>query len=88
MNYKFTSTVRDDVVLRKSFNELTQQTFGFDFEGWYQSGHWGDMYIPHVLLDGEKVVSNVSVNIMKFAVSGTTKHYIQLGTVMTDSEYR
>lgn len=87
-NTRYTTAVKDDATLRKSFNELTQQVFGFDFENWYQSGHWGDLYIPHVLVDSEKVVSNVSVNLMQFAVDGTTKNYIQIGTVMTDSEYR
>lgn len=88
MSLKFTTAVREDAALRKSFNELTRKTFGFDFEGWYQSRHWGDMYIPHVLVDGGKVVSNVSVNLMQFNVGGTIKNYIQLGTVMTDTECR
>lgn len=88
LNYQYTTAVRDNATLRKSFNELTQQVFGFDFEGWYQSGHWGDLYIPHVLVDNEKVVSNVSVNLMEFTVNGTKKNYIQIGTVMTDPEYQ
>jgi len=45
------------------------------------------LYIPHVLADGERVVSNVSVNIMHFDICGAKKNYIQLGTVMTDSSY-
>ena len=88
MKYEFTKTVRTNDKLRKSFNELTQNTFGFDFEDWYQTGHWQDLYIPHVLLDGEKVVSNVSVNLIKFDVKGEQKYYIQLGTVMTDEAHR
>lgn len=88
MKYEFSKTVRTNDILRKSFNELTQNTFGFDFEDWYKSGHWQDMYIPHVLLDGEKVVSNVSVNLIQFDVKGAQKSYIQLGTVMTDEAYR
>lgn len=88
MKYEFYKEVRDNDILRESFNELTRQTFGFDFVGWYEAGQWGDFYIPHVLLDGEKVVSNVSVNIMQFDVQGVKKNYIQLGTVMTDNAYR
>lgn len=88
MQYEFSKTVRTNDTFRKSFNELTQNTFGFDFEDWYESGHWKDMYIPHVLLDGEKVVSNVSVNLIQFDVKGKQKNYIQLGTVMTDQAYR
>ncbi|MDE7433077.1 MAG: GNAT family N-acetyltransferase [Lachnospiraceae bacterium] len=88
MKYRYSKAVRDNDVLRQSFNELTRQTFYFDFSDWYRKGHWGDMYIPHVLLDGDKVISNVSVNRMQFDVQGTEKNYIQLGTVMTDSAYR
>ncbi|MBQ8278463.1 MAG: GNAT family N-acetyltransferase [Roseburia sp.] len=88
MKYNYCTKVRDNDTLRDSFNELTRQTFGFDFVGWYEAGQWGDFYIPHVLLDGEKVVSNVSVNIMQFDAQGEKKNYIQLGTVMTDNDYR
>lgn len=88
MEYKLVKQVKDDEILRKSFNELTQQTFGFDFEDWYQRGHWQDMYIPYVLIDGDKVVSNVSVNLIQFDVKGEQKKYIQLGTVMTNEAYR
>lgn len=88
MKYEFYSKVRDNDTLRESFNELTCRTFGFDFVGWYEAGQWGDFYIPHVLLDGEKVVSNVSVNLTQFDVQGVKKNYIQLGTVMTDNDYR
>lgn len=88
MKYCFSTGVRDNDILRKSFNDLTQKTFCFDFTDWYQRGHWGDLYIPNVLLDDEKVISNVSVNLMQFLVDGTIKNYIQLGTVMTDSSYR
>lgn len=88
MNYQYKIGVRDDDQLRASFNELTRRTFGFDFKDWYASGHWGDWYIPHVLLDGDRVVSNVSVNLMQFDLCGVKKNYIQLGTVMTDDVYR
>lgn len=88
MKYEFCNKVRKNDILRELFNELTRQTFGFDFVGWYEAGQWGDFYIPHVLLDGEKVVSNVSVNIMQFDLQGVKKNFIQLGTVMTDNSYR
>ncbi len=83
MQYNYSKTVKNNPVLRESFNELTRSTFGFDFSQWYARGHWGDYYIPHALLDGEKVISNVSVNLMQFDMGGTEKNYIQLGTVMT-----
>jgi len=73
---------------RRSFNALTEKTFGFNFEKWYQDGYWKNQYIPYSFMDGDLVVSNVSVNIMDFEVFGKTKRYIQLGTVMTDIDYR
>lgn len=88
MNYQYNTKVKENDNLRASFNALTQKTFWFNFENWYEAGHWGDFYIPHVLLDGEKVISNVSVNLMQFDVGGVKKNYIQLGTVMTDEDYR
>lgn len=88
MSYIFSASVREDDRQRAAFNALTRQTFGFDFEDWYQAGHWGDFYIPHALFDGEKAVSNVSVNLMQFDICGEKKNYVQLGTVMTDEAYR
>lgn len=86
--YCLTTNVRDDDRLRASFNELTEKTFGFDFTGWYDAGFWGELYIPHALTDGSRVVSNVSVNLMCFELEGEIRNYIQLGTVMTDPDYR
>lgn len=79
---------RDDKELLDSFNELTRNTFGFDFTGWHAAGHFGEMYVPHVMLEEGKVVSNVSVNKMQFDERGVIKNYIQLGTVMTDGAHR
>ncbi|WP_395939486.1 GNAT family N-acetyltransferase [Clostridium sp. DJ247] len=44
--------------------------------------------MPYSLIDGDKIVSNVSVNVMDFKVFGEEKRYIQLGTVMTKPDYR
>lgn len=79
---------RDDKEALASFNELTRSTFGFDFTGWHAAGHFGEMYVPHVIIKGDNVASNVSVNRMQFDMGGVIKNYIQLGTVMTDKEYR
>lgn len=87
-NYKYSIAVKNNDVLRESYNELTRNTFGFDFVNWYELGHWGEMYIPHAITDGDKVISSISVNLMQFDVGGVKKNYIQLGTVMTDTQYR
>ena len=87
-NYSFSSAVRDNDLHRGSFNELTKKTFGFDFTDWYAEGNWGNLYIPHVMLDEGRVVSNVSVNRIRFDLGDKKKDYIQIGTVMTDEKYR
>ncbi|WP_353095153.1 GNAT family N-acetyltransferase [Tissierella praeacuta] len=86
--YIYRCDYRDDNMLRSSFNRLTEKTYGFNFEQWYGDGYWGDKYIPYSLLDGDKVVSNVSVNVLDFLILGEQKRYIQIGTVMTDEDYR
>ncbi|WP_207651890.1 GNAT family N-acetyltransferase [Clostridium acidisoli] len=86
--YNFIKDVKENQQKRKSFNLLAQDTFGINFEPWYQNGYWGGDYIPYALLNVDKVVSNVSVNIINTRWREQTKRYIQLGTVMTAKEYR
>lgn len=86
--YNFLNNIKDDHQVRKSFNLLSQETFCLSFEQWYQDGYWGKDYIPYVLLNVDKLVSNVSVNIINTRWENQTKRYIQLGTIMTDKEYR
>lgn len=88
MEYTYIKSYKDNDKMRKSLNELTERTFGFSFENWYSNGFWGDKFIPHSLVDGNKVIANVSVNLMDFDLDGTKKYYIQIGTVMTDKDYR
>jgi predicted GNAT family N-acyltransferase len=86
--YEFVIGYGKNDELRKSLNDLTQKIFAFNFEQWYQDGYWKNQYIPYSLIDGDKIVSNVSVNIIDFTVFGEEKRYIQLGTVMTNAGYR
>lgn len=86
--YMYTNKVRNNSSIRQSFNKLAKKTFGIDFEGWYQNGFWEENYIPYVLMDGDKVVSNVSVNIINTNYRNEERLFIQLGTVMTDEYYR
>ena len=79
---------RDDKEELASFNELTRNTFCFDFTGWHAAGYFREFYVPHVILEDGNVVSNVSVNKMQFDMSGEIKNYVQLGTVMTDKAHR
>ncbi|WP_055670010.1 GNAT family N-acetyltransferase [Desnuesiella massiliensis] len=86
--YIFIKDYKDNVLLRKSYNALTQKTYGFDFEQWYQAGYWGNSYVPYSLMNDENIIANVSVSIIDFLVLGETKRYIQIGTVMTEPEYQ
>lgn len=88
MKYELVKQVRDDDILRQSFIDLAVETFDLSFEKWYQAGFWSDDYIPYCLVDGDKVIVNVSVNRMKMVLDGQVKNYLQLGTVMTAKEYR
>ena len=88
MKYEILSSYRKNDELRASFDQLAEKTFGLSFEGWYQSGFWNDKYIPYSVLSDGKIISNVSVNLINCTVNGKERRYIQLGTIMTDEEYR
>ncbi len=86
--YGFAKDYREDNELREEYNKLTEKTYGFSFEAWYQDGYWGEKHIPYTLFDEGIAVSNVSVNKIKFSILGEDKNYVQIGTVMTDKKYR
>ena len=80
---------RDNESLRYYFNELAGKVFGgLNFEGWYWNGFWKDNYIPYSVVADGKIVSNVSVNTCDMNYDGRIVKLIQLGTVMTDPDYR
>lgn len=87
-HYQVVSGYQDHEQLRKSFNGLTGKVFGFSLEDWYQNGFWTGRYIPYSLVDNDRIVANVSVNMMDYLVFSEKKRYIQVGTVMTDEDYR
>lgn len=86
--YDYVVDYKGDDMLRKSFNSLTKKVYGFDFTDWYLNGYWSDRYRPYSLLNGDTIVSSISVNVMDFLVNGEKRTYIQIGTVMTDPQYR
>ena len=77
-----------DAALRASFNALAEATFGLSFENWYRLGYWGSNYTPYSVFEDGKIVANVSVNRTDMMIGGQRKRLYQLGTVMTDPEYR
>lgn len=86
--YQLIQNYRDNDALRASFNELARKTFGLNFEDWYQNGFWSDSYRPYSIAADGRIVSNVSVNQTDLCTPGGVKHFLQLGTVMTDVPYR
>ena len=86
--YELIRQCRDNNSLRKSFNQLADRTFGLSFESWYQSGYWGDNYIPYSFAKDGEIIANVSVNRMTHWWEGRLRKFIQLGTVMTDERFR
>ncbi|MDZ5254075.1 GNAT family N-acetyltransferase [Clostridium sp. LIBA-8841] len=86
--YLYKVDYKGNEILRNSFNELAEKTFGINFEKWYKEGYWSESYIPYSLVYNNKVVANVSVSIMDVMIQGNEKRYIQIGTVMTDEEFR
>ena len=86
--YTFLIQYQKEEKYRAAFNALAKKVFGISFEEWYAAGYWNEKYIPYTLFDGEHAVANISVNIMDFEVCGEKERYIQIGTVMTDENYR
>lgn len=78
----------NDDILRHELNELTEKTFGFNFESWVTNGYFEGDYIPYSFEEDGKILSNVSVNLMHFLQNGEKRNYIQLGTVMTAADHR
>ncbi|MDI9215389.1 MULTISPECIES: GNAT family N-acetyltransferase [Clostridium] len=73
---------------RKSFSNLASDIFGLNFELWFAEGYCNENYITYSYIYNEKVISNVSINKFTIMQDGEIKKVIQLGTVMTDSNYR
>ncbi|WP_413301798.1 GNAT family N-acetyltransferase [Bacillus sp. 1P10SD] len=85
---KFEKGYKENETLRESFNELALNTFGIEFETWYQHGYWTDKYQPYSFIDQGRVVANVSVNLLNLVIEGESRRAIQIGTVMTHPDYR
>ena len=82
--YEFIKDYKTNDQYRLSFNNLAMETFGIDFETWYQQGHWNENYICYSYLKEDRVISNVSLNTMELMLDGKKQKAIQIGTVMTD----
>lgn len=86
--YQFDYDYKDTSFRRQALNKAALHTWGFSFEHWYQAGLWEDRCIPYSLFDKGKLVSHVTATLFSFALEGKTLRALQLGTVMTDPDYR
>ncbi|ERI91978.1 acetyltransferase, GNAT family [Clostridiales bacterium oral taxon 876 str. F0540] len=86
--YKMISNYMDNEKYRLSFNKLAANTFGLDFEDWYKNKLFYNRYICYSFVDGDEVVANISINKMDLIIEDQKKKALQIGTVMTHSEYR
>ncbi|WP_342538277.1 GNAT family N-acetyltransferase [Sporosarcina sp. FSL K6-1540] len=86
--YELVSDYRNNESLKEKFNTLAMKTFELDFRGWYNKGYWDDKYIPYSFVDEGKVIANASINKMSIVINGKMCEGIQIGTVMTDENYR
>ena len=80
--------IRDDAGLRESFMALANRVFDLSFEDWYRAGFWTDRYLPYAMAEGGRVIANASVNRISAVWNGQPRRYIQVGTVMTDPDFR
>ncbi len=85
---EFVKNYKSNDALRLSFDTLAKNTFGISFEAWYQDGCWNDRYIPYSFEDQGRIIANASANKMTLIIEGQEVQAIQIGTVMTDPEYR
>lgn len=85
---EFIKNYKTNDALRLSFDALAKSTFGISFEAWYQDGCWNDRYIPYSFEDQGRIIANASANKMTLIIEGQEVQAIQIGTVMTDPDYR
>lgn len=86
--YDLVSGYKEDESLRESFFALAKKTFKINFKEWYEAGYWGDGYRPYSLVHKGEIVANVSVSISDFMFKGKKKHWVQLGCVAVEANYR
>lgn len=88
MEHQFIKCLETNKELRSSFNQLALATFDLSFEEWYRSGYWSSKYRTYSYRLGDRIISNASVNVMQFELSGQTIDALQIGTVMTNEAFR
>ena len=86
--YQLVSDYKHIKTYKESFNELAKKVFGIDFKKWYEEGCWNENYICYSFIHGEQVIANASISKMTVVSNGIEYKAIQVGTVMTQPDYR
>nr|WP_308742421.1 hypothetical protein [uncultured Anaerocolumna sp.] len=61
MQYKYITNYKNNDILRKSFNELTEKTYSFNFVEWFQNGFWDENYIPYSLAEYDGEAGSITI---------------------------
>lgn len=80
--------IKDKKELRQSFNQLAEKIFEINFEEWYQAGYWGDNYITYSMIEKQQIIANASVTVSEMVIGDKFFKTAQIGTVMTEKDYR
>lgn len=87
--YAIIDNCRNNDRLRSMFFDFTRRIYpNVDFVDWYARGFWHDEYTPHVIVEKDRIVANVSTTRMKLIVDNREVNGVQIGTVGTIPEYR
>lgn len=86
--YELKSAYMNDNLLRHHLNSLAQETFGIDFEKWFEYGAWDERYVPFSYFQEGEIIANASANILRFIINHQIIPVVQIGTVMTKKEFR
>lgn len=87
-SYTLYINYQDDEQKRKEFNRMCQEVWEFDFEGYYQSGYWGEDCIVFSLFQEDKIVAHTTLSLFEITKDNKTYKTGQLDTVMTDPAYQ
>ena len=88
MNFIKGEVIRKHPQLKQRFFQLANETFGLNFEKWDALGYWDESYCPYAFEDNGEIVANVSTSSGTIILNGTHYQAVQIGTVMTSSEYQ
>ncbi|MGK0468342.1 GNAT family N-acetyltransferase [Clostridium sp.] len=87
-DYIIVSNYMNNEKYRLSFNKLSMDIFESDPEKWYEKNLYYNKCAFYSYIYHDKVVANISVNIMDLIVDGQKKTALQLSGIMTHPAHR